>query len=219
MTIRSPSDPALREPRRLPRDDRPAPNNYWRTYSARIFRRAGPRGRSAGSRGCVPIYRGPRRECRGAGTRSARVRSQTSSFAPGGRLAYGAPVENNYPGIADFHGGESFLIFIPFVAMRDHRLDIEPRFQHHTHFVPGFIHLPAVNTLQRQHVEDDVFPVDRNLARGNPEHGDFRAMAHIPEHFAERDGVAGHLQAYVESFVHAQLFLDIGNPCFGGIDR
>ena len=38
---------------------------------------------------------------------------------------------------------------------------------------------------------------------GDAEHGDLAAVAHVAEHVAEGGGVAGHLEADVEAFVHA----------------
>ena len=103
--------------------------------------------------------------------------------------------------------------------MRNHRLDVESRFKHHRHFVPGLIHLPAIDALDRQHVEDDVLPVNGHLGRRNSEHGDLRAVTHVREHFAKGGGVAGHLQSHVKAFVHAQLFLNIGNGVSARIYR
>ena len=44
-------------------------------------------------------------------------------------------------------------------------------------------------------------------------------MAHVRQHFAEGAGVAGHFQADVEPFMHAELVLHIGNTSFCGIHR
>ena len=41
--------------------------------------------------------------------------------------------------------------------------------------------------------------------RGDAEHGDLAAVAHVGQHVAEGAGVAGHLQADVEAFLHAEL--------------
>ena len=42
-------------------------------------------------------------------------------------------------------------------------------------------------------------------SRRDAEHGDLAAVGHVGEHVAEGRGVAGHLQADVEAFLHAQL--------------
>ena len=60
-----------------------------------------------------------------------------------------------------------------------------PDLQHHGHLVPGLVHLPAVDALDREHVEDDRVPVDGHLALGDAEHGDLAAVAHVGEHVAE----------------------------------
>ena len=58
--------------------------------------------------------------------------------------------------------------------------DVEARLQHHRHLVPGLVHLPAVDALQREHVEDDRGEVDRHLARRDPEQGDRGRRAPSP---------------------------------------
>ena len=47
-------------------------------------------------------------------------------------------------------------------------------------------------------------------ALGSAQHRDAPAMRHVGEHIAQRGGVARHLQADVEAFLHPQLALDIG---------
>ena len=44
--------------------------------------------------------------------------------------------------------------------MSYNRADIEPALQHHSHFVPGLVHLAAVDALDRQHLENDLVPLD-----------------------------------------------------------
>ena len=54
---------------------------------------------------------------------------------------------------------------------------------------------------------------------GDAEHGDLAAVAHVGEHVAEGGGVAGHFEADVEAFVHAELFLRLAERGFAGDRR
>jgi hypothetical protein len=49
------------------------------------------------------------------------------------------------------------------------------------------------------------------IARRDAEHGDLAAVAHVVDHVAEGGGVAAHLQADVEAFLHAELLLHVGD--------
>ena len=53
---------------------------------------------------------------------------------------------------------------------------------------------------------------------GDAEHGDLAAVAHVGEHVAEGVGVAGHFEADVEAFVHAELLLDFFERRGAGVD-
>ena len=88
--------------------------------------------------------------------------------------------------------------------------DVEAGFQHHGHLVPGLVHFAAVDALDGEHVEDDLAPVDGDLVGGDAEHGDLAAVAHVGDHVAEGVGVAGHLEADIEAFAHAELLLHFG---------
>ena len=57
------------------------------------------------------------------------------------------PSQNNFPAIAFFHDFECLLKFSVMEAVRNNRCDIQTRQQHLLHFVPGFIHLAAINAL------------------------------------------------------------------------
>ena len=69
--------------------------------------------------------------------------------------------------------------------MRDHRGDVEPRLQQDGHLVPGFVHLPAIDSFDGQHIEYDVAPVDRHIFRRDPEHGDSAAVSHVVQHVSK----------------------------------
>ena len=122
------------------------------------------------------------------------------------------------PDSPDFMAAKPFSKSRKSIAVRDHRADVQARLEHDGHLVPGLVHLAAVDALDRDHVEDDGVPVDGDLAGGDAEHGDLAAVAHVGEHVAEGVGVAGHLQADVEAFLHAQLFLGARDRAFADVD-
>ena len=62
-------------------------------------------------------------------------------------------------------------------------------------------------------------PIDRHLGwRGDAEHGDLASVAHVGDHLAEGVGVAGHFEADVEAFAHAELFLRLLEGELAGVD-
>ena len=69
--------------------------------------------------------------------------------------------------------------------MGDHRADVEPTLKHDGHLVPGLIHTATVDAGDGEHVEDDLVPVDRDVLRRDPEHGDFAPVTHVVDHFAK----------------------------------
>ena len=52
------------------------------------------------------------------------------------------------------HHGKGFLKLRIVEAVRENRGQIQPGFHHRHHLVPRFIHLSAVDALQRQPLED-----------------------------------------------------------------
>ena len=128
------------------------------------------------------------------------------------------PGQHNLAAIALQHGVEALLEIMARVAVRDDRADVQARLEHDGHLVPGFVHLPAINALEIEHVEDDDVPVDGEFLVGDAEHGDLAAVAHVGEHVAERRRVAGHFQADVEAFAHAELLLHVGQRRRSRID-
>src|ERR1019366_7953922 len=88
-------------------------------------------------------------------------------------------IQNYLPRVARHHQIETVLEIAERKPVRNHRTDIEARFQHHRHLVPGLVHLTPVDPLDREHVEDHSVPVDGYLIRRNPQHRDLPAMRHI----------------------------------------
>lgn len=94
--------------------------------------------------------------------------------------------------------------------MGDDGGDVETPLDHHGHLVPRFVHFPTVNPLDREHVEDHEVPVNGDRFGRDAEHGDLATVGHIGQHVAEGAGVAGHFQSDIETFLHSQLFLNVG---------
>jgi hypothetical protein len=57
------------------------------------------------------------------------------------------PVEHDFAGIAGFHQLDRFLELRVREAVGDNRRNVETGLDHGSHFVPGFVHLPAVNAF------------------------------------------------------------------------
>src|SRR6266853_2094183 len=109
------------------------------------------------------------------------------------------PIKNHLAAFARFHRSEAALEFVRTEAVRDDRRDVEPALDHDRHLVPRLVHLAAIDAFDREHVENDLVPVDRNLAAGDAEQRDLSAVRHVVDHLAEGGGVAAHLEAHVEA--------------------
>src|SRR5674476_871876 len=103
--------------------------------------------------------------------------------------------------------------------VRDRGRDVEPGLEHHRHLVPGLVHLPAVDAAERQHLEDDLIDIQRDLRGGDPEDRDAPAVGHAGDRGAERGGVAGHLQGDVEPLRHPQPRRDVAEVALARVDR
>src|SRR5204863_3177732 len=71
------------------------------------------------------------------------------------------PIENYFPGVAGLHQLEAFVEFRIGKAVGDDGRNIEPALDERRHLVPRLEHLAAVNSFDRQAVEDDEVPIDR----------------------------------------------------------
>src|SRR5579885_1664585 len=67
--------------------------------------------------------------------------------------------QDDFGRIAANHRLKAFFKLGVVKAMGDHRANIQTGLQHDGHLVPGLVHLPAVDSLDGQHVEDDGPPV------------------------------------------------------------
>lgn len=143
---------------------------------------------------------------------------RTSLSSLTGRSGDVAPVEDDLAGVSGTHGVEALLVVAPVKAVGDDPGDVEAALQHDGHLVPGLVHLATVDSADGELVEDDLVPVDGDVLGGDAEHSDLRAVAHVGEHLAKGGGVAGHLEADVEAFLHVQLLLDLGEGGGAGID-
>ncbi len=89
-------------------------------------------------------------------------------------------------------------------AVRDDRADVETALNEGDHLVPGLEHLAAVDALQRQHLEDDLVPVDvEKSVGGMPRMAILPPLFMAVDHVAEGRRRAGHFQPDVEALVHA----------------
>src|SRR6266568_7724146 len=115
------------------------------------------------------------------------------------------PGEDHLAAQTALHGGERRLIIRHGEPVRDHAGDIDARLDQHCHLVPGLKHLPPVDPPDRDHVQDQVSPVDGELAGGQPEQGDLAAVPHRRQHAPQCLRLSRHLQADVESLAHAKI--------------
>ena len=103
--------------------------------------------------------------------------------------------------------------------MGDDGRKIEPRLDHHRHLVPSLENLAAIDALDREHVEHDLVPVDGNITRGNAEHRNLGAVAHIVDHVAQGAWHAGHFEADVEALGHAKVLLHVAERFLQHVHR
>lgn len=69
------------------------------------------------------------------------------------------------PELSDFHELDGFLELCVREAVRDDRRNVEATLDHRCHFVPGCIHLAAVNAIDCKRTENDPVPIDGGAAR------------------------------------------------------
>src|SRR4051794_19177940 len=113
------------------------------------------------------------------------------------------PIQNHLAAVTAPHRGEALFKVPPCQSMGNHWRNVETGLQHHGHLVPGLIHFTSIYAFHCKHVEDHLTPVDRDFASRYSQHCDPGAMAHVREHLAKRPRITRHLQAYVETFLHA----------------
>src|SRR5260370_1047234 len=77
------------------------------------------------------------------------------------------PIQNHLPRLPARHHFKTFLEFNQMEPVGDGRLEVKAGFEHDRHFVPGLIHLAAINAFDRQHIEHDFVPVKRHLLGGD----------------------------------------------------
>ena len=135
----------------------------------------------AAYREMVPLAKAFERELLAKLSVSERERSRRTGRAGGslgqkswGRSAqkdtraplYSAPTSPSPPcRTAAAHRLEAGLEVVDADAVGDQPGNIEPALQQRDHLVPGLEHLAAVDALERQALEDDLVPVDRDARR------------------------------------------------------
>src|SRR5208337_1029969 len=105
-------------------------------------------------------------------------------------------------GFTGFQAGHGFGKIFHRDAVGDYGVKIEASaLEQGGHLVPRLVHAAAIDALNGQAFEDDVFgEVELNRFRGESEQRDASAAAHDVEGGADRVGMASHL----ENHVHAQ---------------
>src|SRR5712664_3711203 len=90
-----------------------------------------------------------------------------------------SPIQNHFPRLAGDHLVKAFLEIRIMESVGDHRAEIQAALDHDSHHVPGLVHLPTVNALDGEHIEDNQVPVDGHFLLGDAEQGDLAAVTHV----------------------------------------
>jgi hypothetical protein len=101
----------------------------------------------------------------------------------------------------------------------DEARHVEIALKQRDHPVPGLEHLAAVDALKRQHLEDDLVPVDLEGGGCDAEDRDPAAVVHHLDHVAEGLRGARHLEADVEALAHALRGHHVAQGFARGIDH
>src|SRR6185295_14631840 len=173
-------------PPKSPEDGPPGPDSYSRRERVPGSRRKCAPPAAAACPRCVRVSRVQPGGCLPAASRQiACTRRALSKFLP---------VENHLAAVAGPHDLESFFEVAISESMCDDGLDIESGLQQNGHLVPGLVHLAAIDTANRQHVENDFAPVDGHFAGRNTQHCDAAAVCHVVQHVTKCRLVARHLE-------------------------
>src|ERR1019366_1503792 len=98
-------------------------------------------------------------------------------------------VQNHFARLSRDHRVKSLLKVVERESVRNHRRNIQSRLDHHRHLVPRVIHLPAIDALDRDHVEDHLPPVHRDLLRRDTQDRNLPAVAHVCNHVFQRQRI------------------------------
>src|SRR3989442_15904035 len=82
------------------------------------------------------------------------TRASAIAFLTRGDLPQLFPIQYDLAAVAGAHDLKSLFEVAVAEAMRNDRPYIQPGLQQDCHLVPGFVHLPAVNAFDREHVEN-----------------------------------------------------------------
>src|SRR5450755_2474186 len=94
------------------------------------------------------------------------------------------PVEDDLAALGTANRGEGRVKVHGIEPVRDNRRDVDARLDEDRHLVPGLEHLPSVDPLDGDHVEDQVRPVDPELLGRQPENRDLATVSHGRQHVA-----------------------------------
>src|SRR5205823_2081532 len=129
------------------------------------------------------------------------------------------PIEHDFAGVAGFHELDGFTEFFVGKSVRDDRRDVEPGLDERGHFVPGFVHLAAVNAFDGELIEDHEVPIDRGAAGHDPKQRDFAAVKHVRQDVGESFWATGHFERNIEPFFHAECLHRIGKFFGADVER
>src|SRR5215831_8316595 len=104
---------------------------------------------------------------------------------PRDRCSPVSPGEDHLAALGAAHGSEGLLEIGGIEPVCDDWRDVKARFDQHRHLVPGLEHLAPVDALDRDHVGDQVRPVDREVPRGQAEHGHLATMSRLYDRVVE----------------------------------
>ena len=158
---------------------------------------------------------------KGRPPKSQRGRARGGLCSPGsweGAAGALVPVEDDLPALAGAHEVEAALEFGEGHAVGNDGRDVEPALDHGRHLVPGVVHFAAVDAADREHVEDDLVPVDRGRGGHDPEERDPAAVGHVVDHVVQGPGVPGHLESDVEALLHPEFVLHVLQVLAGDVD-
>mmetsp|Transcript_85169 Transcript_85169/g.244467 ORF Transcript_85169/g.244467 Transcript_85169/m.244467 type:complete len:357 (-) Transcript_85169:188-1258(-) len=102
---------------------------------------------------------------------------------------------------------EALVVLLHVEPVCDHWSNalVEAADEHALHLVPGLEHLPAVDALDLQALEDHVVPIDGELLRRDAQQSHACTNVQGLKHGGHCAGHAGHLHAHVEALGHPEL--------------
>src|SRR5690606_4625152 len=101
------------------------------------------------------------------------------------------------------------LVLLHREPVGDDRAHVETCLQEVAHLVPGLEHLPAVDALDVEALEDDFVPVDGDVPAGDAEQRHLASVDDRVEDLAEGTRSSRHLHGDVEALCHTEVGHDV----------